>query len=213
MESPADRLLAQVRERILSGRLSPDAPVRQDALAQELGVSKIPLREALSKLETEGLVTAHRNRGFVVRPMSRAEAEDLFDLRLRLEPGATVAGASGAGETDRAAAEQALRRLEAALEDGSDDLGRSNRAFHLALIRPAARPVTLQVIERLLMLSERYVRLHLTPRGRPDQARREHRDLLAAWAEGDAERVGAIAEAHIRATLADLLGELAEGRR
>ena len=89
-------VLDRIRDRILSGAVAAGQPVRQDALAAELGVSKIPLREALARLEQEGLVRAEANRGFFVRPLSAAEAEEVYALRLMLEPDAAGAGARAA---------------------------------------------------------------------------------------------------------------------
>ena len=79
-------LVDLLRERILSGDAAPERPLRQDAIAAELGVSKIPLREAMARLEREGLVRAEPNRGWFVRPLSAAEASEVYALRLKLEP-------------------------------------------------------------------------------------------------------------------------------
>ncbi|MFN3668271.1 MAG: GntR family transcriptional regulator [Brevundimonas sp.] len=203
-----DQLLAQARERILSGRLPADTPIRQDALALELGVSKIPLREALARLESEGLVVSHPNRGFIVRPLSRADAEDVFDLRLRIEPNACVLGALEAGPADQAAARAALADLDAALRQGLADVGRKNREFHLALVRPSGRGVTVETVDRLLALSERYVRVHLGEQRRPDRASHEHESLLQAWLDRRTETVRREVRSHIRATLVDLRSQL-----
>ena len=76
----SDQLVSLVRDRILSGKVQPNSPIRQDALANELGISKIPLREALTRLEQEGLVNSHTNRGFFVRDLSASEAEEVYAL-------------------------------------------------------------------------------------------------------------------------------------
>lgn len=206
----SDQILTEARERILSGRLPADAPIRQDALALELGVSKIPLREALARLESEGLVVSHPNRGFVVRPMSRADAEDVFDLRLRVEPNACVLGALAADEAAHQAARAAFDVLDAALRNDLADVGRRNREFHLALVRPSNRGVTIETVDRLLALSERYVRVHLGEHRRLDRASHEHESLLTAWLERRTETVLVEARAHIRATLVDLRAQLPE---
>ena len=203
-----DQVFAEARERILSGRLPADTPIRQDALAQELGVSKIPLREALARLESDGLVVSHPNRGFIVRPLSRADAEDVFDLRLRIEPNACVLGALAADDTARTAARTAFTALEAALRNGLTDIGRRNREFHLALVRPSGRSVTVETVDRLLALSERYVRVHLGEDRRLDRASHEHEALLKAWLERRTETVRREARGHIRATLVDLRTQL-----
>lgn len=205
-----DQLFAEARERILSGRLPADAPIRQDALALELGVSKIPLREALARLESEGLVVSHPNRGFIVRPLSRADAEDVFDLRLRIEPNACVLGAQQADAVAQEAARTAFASLDAALRKGLADVGRRNREFHLALVRPSGRGVTIETVDRLLALSERYVRVHLGEHRRLDRASHEHETLLRAWLDRRTETVRREARAHIRATLFDLRAQLPE---
>jgi DNA-binding GntR family transcriptional regulator len=205
-----DQVFTEARERILSGRLPADAPIRQDALALELGVSKIPLREALARLESEGLVVSHPNRGFIVRPLSRADAEDVFDLRLRIEPNACVLGALEADGAAREAARTAFAALDAALKNGLADVGRRNREFHLALVRPSGRAVTIETVDRLLALSERYVRVHLGEHRRLYRASHEHETLLRAWLERRTETVRREARAHIRATLFDLRAQLPE---
>lgn len=207
---PPDQLFTEARERILSGRLPADAPIRQDALALELGVSKIPLREALARLESEGLVVSHPNRGFIVRPLSRADAEDVFDLRLRIEPNACVLGAQQADAAADEAARAAFAALDTALKSGLADVGRRNREFHLALVRPSGRGVTIETVDRLLALSERYVRVHLGEHRRVDRASHEHETLLNAWLERRGETVRREARAHIRATLIDLRAQLPE---
>lgn len=197
MSALADRL----RERILSGTDAPDQPLRQDAIAAELGVSKIPLREAMARLEREGLVRAEPNRGWFVRPLDAAEAHEVFELRLSLEPELAAIAAADAEEADRAAAAEALAGLERA---AAPERGAANRAFHLSLVRPADRQVTFDIVERLHVLSDRYVRKHLEPQGRDERADAEHRALLDAWLARDGATVEALLTDHIARTLDDL---------
>lgn len=193
-----------VRERIVTGRLVGDAPIRQDALAAELGVSKIPLREALARLEQEGLLISRPNRGYVVQPMSSCQAEEIYALRLAIEPAAAARAALQADAADHRAAEAAFARLDAAARTNLAEVAISNRDFHTALVRPGGRLLTTQLVERLAILAERYVVAHLTPAGRDARAHREHRDLIDAWVGRDASQVEALLTAHIQATLDDL---------
>jgi DNA-binding GntR family transcriptional regulator len=197
-----------VRERILSGRLGPGQPVRQDALAFDLGVSKIPLREALTRLEHDGLITANPRRGYEVKPMTAAEAEEVFDLRLSVEPAAAALGARHADDADRAAARMAMEALDAELDADGPNVPALNRGFHLAMVAPARRPLTTALVDRLHTLAERYVRAHLQPEGRSSRARREHAELLSAWCAGRADEVEAGVSEHILATLRDLQAQL-----
>ncbi|MDQ8757792.1 GntR family transcriptional regulator [Sphingosinicella sp. LHD-64] len=203
-----DQLVELLRERILSGIAAPGDPVRQDALAAELGVSKIPLREAMARLEQEGLLRSEANRGYFVRELTAAEAREVYDLRLNLEPAAAAAAAANATTEDREIAEAALEALDAATEAHEAQVGVLNRAFHLALVRPARQSVTFEIIERLHILSERYVRKHLEPHGRDSRANREHRDLLDAWLARDGKTVSTLLSAHIGQTQDDLARQL-----
>lgn len=200
----SEQIFDLVRDRIVSGSVPANVALRQDALAAELGVSKIPLREALARLEQEGLLVSQPNRGFFVRPLSSEEAEEVYALRLKIEPDAIVVAAKRAGDADRASARLALDALDRAIDKGTEDVGRLNRAFHLALVRPARQPLTFQVVERLHIIAERYVRKHLEPIGRDVRANEEHEEILAAWNAGDAGRVGELTHQHIASTLSDL---------
>ena len=199
-----DELVELVRNRILAGTAAPGLPIRQDALAAELGVSKIPLREALARLEQEGLIRSEANRGFFVRSLSAAEAEEVYELRLNLEPGAVALAALRADDDERRVAADTLKALDQVTNTHGEGVGAFNRAFHLALIRPSRQPITTAFLERLHILSERYVRKHLEPMGRDERANEEHRSLLKSWVDRDGSGVAELMRRHICQTLDDL---------
>ena len=200
----SERVFEVVREQIVTGALPEDAPIRQDALANDLGVSKIPLREALARLEQEGLLTSHANRGYVVRPMSTDEADEIYALRLLIEPAAAAYAASVADETQRNLAIVAFEKLDSAATNDLAAVAIRNREFHTALVRPGGRLLTTQVVERLSILAERYVVAHLKPAGRDARAHLEHRGLLDAWLARDEALLCALLGAHVQGTLDDL---------
>lgn len=204
----SEQLVDLVRDRILTGDVSPDRPIRQDALAAEFGVSKIPLREALARLEQEGLLASQANRGFTVRPLNAREAEEVFALRLKLEPDMIALAARTATSADQQAAIEMFDRLHPMTDSRGEGVGAFNRAFHLAMLRPAAQPVTLTILERLHVLSERYVRKHLEPLGRDARAKEEHREILDVWMARDERRISALTVVHIGKTLDDLRVQL-----
>src|SRR5258708_13112115 len=90
VQSMASELIVRFRDRILSGAYAPGSALRQDSLAAEFGTSKIPVREALVQLQSEGLVDIFPNRGFQVRPLASAELDEVFRLLLQIEPSAVA---------------------------------------------------------------------------------------------------------------------------
>ena len=200
----SERVFEVVREQILKGKLPNDEPIRQDALANELGVSKIPLREALARLEQEGLLVNHPNRGYFVRAMSSEQADEIFALRLSIEPQAAAYAAHVATDEARTQAKRAYTELETAADSNLADVAVRNRDFHTALVRPGGRLLTTQLVERLTILAERYVVAHLQPAGRDARAHKEHRVLFDAWLARDKHQVEKLLKEHIRGTLNDL---------
>jgi DNA-binding GntR family transcriptional regulator len=204
----SDQLVELVRNRILAGQVPADLPIRQDALAAELGVSKIPLREALARLEQEGLIRSQANRGFFVRALSTEEAEEVYALRLKLEPDVTAAAALRATDEQRETAVGALASLDRAMSEHGDNIAMLNRAFHLTLMTPSMRAITVNILQRLHVLSERYVRKHLEPHGRNERASEEHRQLLQAWLQREERAVASLVYDHIHKSLEDLRKQL-----
>jgi DNA-binding GntR family transcriptional regulator len=206
VQSMTSQLIVRFRDRILSGAYPPGSALRQDTLAAEFGTSKIPVREALVQLQSEGLVDIFPNRGFQVRPLSAGEVDEVFRLRLQMEPAAAAAGAKLASAAEQAAAKSALEQLNAALAAGEfSTSGRLNREFHLLLIVPRVQPVAADILGRLHTLAQRYVQAHLRPEGRVRRAMREHASLLRAWCESRPTDVRALLRAHIQSTQDDLM--------
>ncbi|MGH8193254.1 MAG: GntR family transcriptional regulator [Woeseiaceae bacterium] len=209
----SDRLVDIVRDRILSGEIPPNVPIRQDSLAAELQISKIPLREALARLEQDGLLVSHPNRGFFVRPMSAKEAEEVYALRLKIEPDAAASACKVATDAEQQAAQDALNRLAVAAAAHEPSVGALNRAFHLALIRPGEQTVSANVVRGLHIIADRYVRKHLEPRYRHVKAESEHQEILDAWLDRDSRKVKKLLHAHLQHTLTDLRVQLCDEER
>lgn len=206
--SLADQAYEVIRERILSGEIPPLAPVRQDAIAGDLGISKIPLREAMARLEQGGLLRSSPNRGFFVPALSAGEAEEVFALRLKLEPDAAGDACLEASEVQQKAAWNALAALEAVGTEDKGGLATCNRCFHLLLVQSVSHPLSALLIERLHLLADRYVHKHLEPQGRYRRARQEHRRLLDAWCSRDRDLVRQLLTEHLQLTLDDLRVQL-----
>jgi len=199
---------AELRRRILAGVYAGGTQLKQDALAADLGVSRIPVREALVQLEAEGLVRIEPHRGAMVVGIDPAAALELYDIRALIEPELTRLSTPRLSAEDFATLDALLAQFEARSGDPRP-WGELNTAFHLALYARAERPKMLALAAGLLRDCDRTTRLQLT-RADPELARaqREHRELVALARAGDAEGAAALARAHIlhvRAELARIL--------
>jgi DNA-binding GntR family transcriptional regulator len=212
VQSMTSQLIVRFRERILAGTYAPGSALRQDTLASEFGTSKIPVREALVQLQSEGLIDIFPNRGFHVRPLAASELDEIFSLRLQIEPKAVARGAKLATPADHAAARKALDQLNEALAAGEfSSSGQLNRRFHLLLIVPRLQPVAADILGRLHTLARRYVQAHLRPEGRVKRAMREHAALLRVWSMGKTKEARVLIHSHIESTRDDLT-RVAAGR-
>ena len=202
-----------IRERILAGDYAEGENLRQDALATELGVSRIPIREAFRQLEAEGLVTLHAHKGAVVSSLSLDEIAELFDLRVLLEPDLLTRAIPRMTETDLAAADRLLRSYEHVL-DGPDvhAWGELNSEFHLTLYRPSGRSRSLSLVQSLLGNTDRYTRLQLVLTSGVDRARAEHAQLLKLCRLGNAQEAGDLLRRHVHEAGEDLLAFLRQHR-
>ncbi|MEX0298208.1 MAG: GntR family transcriptional regulator [Kordiimonas sp.] len=206
----SERLVEVVREMVLTGDIASDFPIRQDALASQLGVSKIPLREALVRLEHEGLVRYIVNRGYFVRPLTLSEAEEVYELRLKLEPDAVAEACLQATDAEREKAQRALADLESMV--ANDPTGRADnqhRDFHMALVDPCGKQMKKDIIARLHIVAGRYVLKHLDTPERHARADVEHQSILKCWLDRDAEGTKKLVQSHLEDTLADLRNEIA----
>lgn len=180
--SVVDRLADRIRARILANEFAPGEALRQEALAEAYKVSRMPVREALRQLEVEGLVVFYANRGVTVSPVSAAEMEELFDIRIRLEPDLFAHAIQAASDADIARVEHVRAREKAALAArDANSWGALNRDFHAALHAPADKPRTQALVRSLNQNIDRYVRLQLSlgPAAR-QAADTEHDALLDA---------------------------------
>jgi DNA-binding GntR family transcriptional regulator len=190
--------LDAIRERILSGAYPEGEPLRQDAIAIELGVSKIPIREALRQLEAEGLVVFNPHRGAVVSSLSLDEIEEVFALRADIEAGLLRRAIPLLDAEHLAFADEVLDRYEHALRI-HDVLayGALNWQFHSTLYDPASRPVTLGIAQRLHRQADRYLRMQVALTHGEDRANEEHRSIFAAARRRDVRKATALLRDHI----------------
>ena len=200
----------ELRRRIVSGTYQGGEQMRQEALAAELGVSRIPVREALLQLETEGLVVIHTHKGAVVASLTPQDAVDLFETRLLLEPVMVSKAIVAAKPVDLARLEQSLADYEKALRLDADPetLSRLNWAFHAALCRPAARPRMLTILLSLYRATDRYLRVQINHPEAKAQALRDHHALFDAFRKKKLSVTDKLIKEHITGAYSDVIREL-----
>ncbi len=209
----ASMTITALRERILRGDYPDGEPLRQDAIADELGVSRIPVREALRQLEAEGLVTFSPHRGAVVSTLSLEEIDELFELRADIECDLLRRA------IPKMTAEQ-LDRATEVLDEFQDALGASeasrwgplNWHFHAALYAPANRNFTMGVLQKLHQHSDRYFRMQVLLAHGGIRANEEHRAIVAAIAKRDVKGATQLMQSHILGAGASLVALLQEER-
>ena len=187
-----------VRTRVISGQLPAGTRIDQDALAAEFSVSRMPVREALRQLGAEGFVTIVPHRGAIVTALSPAEVEEIYEIRAALE-GVAARHASQALTADGL---DRLRKVLAAMrnEKQIDTWVALNAEFHNAINQASMRPRLLELIQRFREQSQPYIRLYVQRLHKSAQARKEHRAILQALADRDADRAEAAVRAHLVGT-------------
>lgn len=198
-DSSVEVVLDFTRQAIIDGRFAPDTKLIPRQIAAECGVSFIPVREALRVLVSEGFVTFFHNRGAWVTPLSIADLEDLYAIRIELETEA-VRCASPLSGAD-------IERLTNILNSADQSSARGdrkrvlalNRDFHFFIYEKTQSPRRLRLIEQMWQHAERYQRLSLNYRH--DAADEEHRDIIAALAKDDSRGAARAMRTHLETTV------------
>lgn len=196
----------QLRQSILDGTYAAGVQLRQDALGETYGVSRIPVREALFQLEAEGLVRIVPQKGAIVSELSLDEINDVFDLRIMLEPRLLAASAAGFTAADFTALDGIHGRFERAIASGNiSEWGLINAEFHMAMYAHARQPRTLAIVAALLQTSDRYTRLQLSTTKAMRTAEKEHARLIGYCRDGEIDAACDFLVGHIAAVRTDLL--------
>jgi len=188
-----------LREEILAERLQPGAELQEVALAEELGVSRGPIREALSRLAAEGLVTVRPRRGAVVRSLSKDEFLELYQVREALEMMAVRLAVPRLGAEDLARLEELIGAMSRhAEQDEVERFFEANIAFHATLFEASGNGKLQELYGQLLGQMGRYRMRSLTLRGNLQRSVAEHGAILRAAKRGDVDRAAHLMSEHIR---------------
>ena len=191
-----------LRDAILSGELRPGDRLRQEHLAEQLRVSRIPLRDALRRLESEGLVRIGRNRGAEVSSLTSADVKEIYAIRIALETELVHAAIGALTEADVAKLVDLSQNMDDRIEDPG--LGRrARRSFYSELYRYAARPRTYRLVLALRDDVQRYHLMH-----DQSESRHAHAELRESIRTRDAARGARILREHLRNACDDLVERL-----
>lgn len=212
-ETTAQHALEGLRRAIVGGELRPGQRVGQEELAERLGVSLAPVREALAALEQEGQLTYKPRRGYFVTELLIADLEEIYELRALLE--------------DRAARQAlplldavAIERLEIAARDCVDAAAagdvaaelEANRRFHFAMLESPDRPHTMRVIRQLWDSTEPYRALYYSSAEARSESLHAHDQIMSAIRDGDEDGLIAALDAHRSQALERLSATLTQDR-
>lgn len=191
----------ELRKAILNGVFAPGQMLRQEEVAVNLGVSRSPLREALPRLEAEGLVVLHPRRGYAVVELDPEQIREVFDLRIKLE--ADIAARSIKRRTAADVAHvrelaETMRQMSRRPHDNEAiaEWFELNARFHRAMLDPAGMPHHMRAVETARGIIEIYVRAELRLTGELHLAQDDHAQLAEAFLAGDEKRFVALTREH-----------------
>jgi DNA-binding GntR family transcriptional regulator len=188
----------ELRRRILEGEYPAGMQLRQAVLAEELGISRIPFREALILLEAEGLVQMEAHKGAVVAGFSADEVAELFDFRALVEPALLEKSAPLLTAGDYA-------ELDAILREYGDELrtrnpgrwGALNTELHMLLYRRARSPRMMATADQLLKSADRFARMQIAYTDGRARAEKEHVEIVAECRAGNIKKAARLLRQHI----------------
>ncbi len=182
----SEEVADQLRSRIFAHDLAPGAWIDEQSLANEFGISRTPMREAIKVLAAEGLITMKLRRGAYVTEVNRGDLEQIFTVLSLLEGEAAKEAATKAKESDLNALDDLHLRLEKAAADRNLDLFfEINVRFHERIISIAANPWMTSVIDDLRKVLKLQRKDSLSRSGRLQQSLSEHREILKAFLKRD----------------------------
>lgn len=190
-------VLDELRKAIVAGTLSPGQPIRQDTIAHRLGVSRVPLREALKTLEAEGQVVYQPHRGYAVAELSLADLLEVYRLRELLESEAATVAVPRFTDTDLSRVAEAHDDVEAAADSGDlVDMIAANRRFHFRLLEPSGMPRLLRIVRTLWDATDAYRAVYYNSADNRERVREEHDLIMTAVRDGDADALITHLNAH-----------------
>jgi DNA-binding GntR family transcriptional regulator len=207
-----DKVFTALREAILNGSLKPGQNLIETKLAEEMGVSRTPIREAIRKLELEGLVSSVPNKGVVVKGISVQDVNDIYTIRFCLEGLAARWAVARVTEEELAKLEENLDLMEFYTKRNDlTQVNSKNTEFHETIFRATKSKPLRQILSSLQEHVQRARTASLQVPGRPEKALSEHRAIFEAFKKRDAEAAEHLITLHIKNSRDNLLKNKKEG--
>lgn len=192
-----ETVLREMRQLIATGKLEPGQQVVQDALATQLGVSRVPLREALKVLEGEGQVVYHPHRGYFVADLSVADLVEVYRIRALLEAEALSVGIPLMTSDDLELIEELMHEVKRACASGDvAAVTHANRRFHFAMYEASNMPRLVRMIRTLWDATDAYRSVYMANATNLDHMNSEHEAMVQTLRAGDIEKFISLQEAH-----------------
>jgi DNA-binding GntR family transcriptional regulator len=206
IQTMQEAVVAHIRNLILSGQLVPGQRLLQEELAEELGVSRTPIREALQRLAHEGLVSISSFKGASVARFSGSDLLELYSVRIALESYAAYLAAQNITDAELGQLENLMKEMGEAFQDKDfEHLLEAHHKLHASIYAAAGRQGLYDHILKYLDLANLYQRMALSlGRGASDPIK-EHIDILETLRRRDAEAAGRILRTHLELTMGELL--------
>ncbi|WP_139347953.1 GntR family transcriptional regulator [Nocardia donostiensis] len=194
---PHDDLAGRLRTAIVEGVYPPGHRLVQEELADRFGVSRIPLREAIRTLVGEGLLRSEPGRGTYVTALDINEIDEIYDLRRLIEPSFAGHVTERVSRRDIARFEAMATQMDSVSEIGAAAWSRTNLAFHLDMYRLSGLPLRYEFIAQMYHRLEPYSRFYVHGTCAYDRVQDEHKAMVQALADGDADALAGHIVAHI----------------
>lgn len=194
----ADMVTREIRKMILTGQIGVGVHLKQDALAKRFGVSRIPVREALKRLQAEGLIEHTPHHGAVVPEQPIPYLLEMLDIRLALEIRALKLAIPLMTDQDFLKASEILKRYDES--ESPREWSELNMAFHMSLYVPCGRLKLLKLIEDTVMTTSLQLRAKMSSTTGRKNPQREHVEILEACVARDVKRAVDTLEEHIEHT-------------
>lgn len=203
----SDEAVLRIRDMVMNGTLAPGSRIREVALAQDLGMSRTPVRDGLRRLEAEGLIREVPHQGYVVVEISADELSDIYRVRAVLEGLAAEQAATRLGRIDLARLEDLIESMALEAESADPDrLADLNQHFHRVIAEASGNRFLISLLADVDAVSQRFRRTAVGRPSRRTQAQAEHEQLFDALRARDGDRARHLAAEHASSALSTRLG-------